>query len=395
MKKIHIPFLISLILMGLAFACSSSNDDKDEAGTGPEETIKAVEAFPSLTFTSPVDIKQSPDATNRFFVVEQQGVIKVFDNSSTASSSATFLDIKSKVTSTGELGLLGLAFHPDFATNGYFYVNYTRPNPLQTVIARYKATSTTANTADASSETILLTYNQPFANHNGGSLQFGKDGFLYIAAGDGGSSGDPQNNAQNKKSYLGKILRIDVNSTTKGNYGIPADNPFATSTDGSLGEIYAYGLRNPWKMSFDTGSDRFFAADVGQNVKEEINLITKGGNYGWKIKEGKDCYSPSSNCDATGLIEPVIDYGRSDGDVSITGGYVYRGETIKGLVGKYIYGDYVSGRIWALELDGSQVKSNALLMKFGGAISTFGQDSKGEVYFANYRAGKIMKLAVE
>jgi len=240
-----------------------------------------------------------------------------------------------------------------------------------------------------------LTYNQPFANHNGGSLQFGKDGFLYIAAGDGGSSGDPQNNAQNKKSYLGKILRIDVNSTTKGNYGIPADNPFATSTDGSLGEIYAYGLRNPWKMSFDTGSDRFFAADVGQNVKEEINLITKGGNYGWKIKEGKDCYSPSSNCDATGLIEPVIDYGRSDGDVSITGGYVYRGETIKGLVGKYIYGDYVSGRIWALELDGSQVKSNALLMKFGGAISTFGQDSKGEVYFANYRAGKIMKLAVE
>ena len=395
MKKIHIPFLFSVILMSLASACSSSDDDNDDVDTGTEQTIKAVEAFPSLTFTSPVDIKQSPDASNRFFVVEQQGVIKVFENTAGTSSSTNFLDIRSKVTSSGELGLLGLAFHPDFATNGFFYINYTRANPLQTVIARYKATTPSANTVDISSETVLLTYNQPFSNHNGGSLQFGKDGFLYIAAGDGGSSGDPQNNAQNKKSYLGKILRIDVNSTSKGNYGIPADNPFATSTDGSLGEIYAYGLRNPWKISFDTGSDRFFAADVGQNVKEEINLITKGGNYGWKIKEGKDCYSPSSNCDATGLIEPVIDYGRSDGDVSITGGYVYRGETIKGLVGKYIYGDYVSGRIWALELGGNQVKSNALLMKFGGAVSTFGQDSKGEIYFANYRAGKIMKLAVE
>lgn len=395
MKNIHIPFLFSLILIGLTSACSSSDEDNDEGEAGTVETIQAVEAFPSLTFTSPVDIRQSPDASNRFFVAEQQGVIKVFDNAAGTSASSNFLDIRSKVTSSGELGLLGFAFHPDFATNGFFYVNYTRANPLQTVIARYKATTPTANTTDISSETILLTYNQPFPNHNGGSMEFGKDGYLYIASGDGGGSGDPQNNSQNMKSYLGKILRIDVNTTTKGNYGIPADNPFAGNANGSLEEIYAYGLRNPWKMSFDTGSDRFFVADVGQNVKEEINLITKGGNFGWKIKEGKDCYSPSSNCDATGLIEPVLDYGRSNGDVSITGGYVYRGETIKGLVGKYIYGDYVSGRIWALELDGNQVKNNALLMKFGGSISTFGQDSKGEVYFANYRAGKIMKLAVQ
>jgi len=395
MKKTHLSILLSLILTGLVFACSSSENDKDEVETEPVGAIKAVEAFPSLTFTSPVDIRQSPDATNRFFVVEQQGVIKVFENTAGTSASSSFLDIRSKVSSSGELGLLGLAFHPDFANNGFFYVNYTRANPLQTVIARYKATTPSANMADISSETILLTYNQPFSNHNGGSLQFGKDGYLYIAAGDGGSSGDPQNNAQNKKSYLGKILRIDVNATEKGNYGIPSDNPFAASTDGSLGEIYAYGLRNPWKMSFDTGSDRFFAADVGQSAKEEINLITKGGNYGWKIKEGKDCYSPSSNCDGAGLTEPVLDYGRADGDVSITGGYVYRGEMIKGLVGKYIYGDYVSGRIWALELDGSQVKSNILLMKFGGAVSTFGQDSKGEIYFASYRNGKIMKLAAE
>jgi glucose/arabinose dehydrogenase len=190
-------------------------------------------------------------------------------------------------------------------------------------------------------------------------------------------------------------LRLDVNATGKGNYGIPADNPFVGNTEGFYEEIYAYGLRNPWKISFDSGSDRFFAADVGQSAKEEINLITKGGNYGWKIKEGKDCYSPASNCDAAGLTEPVIDYERADGDISITGGYVYRGAAIPGLVGKYIYGDYASGRIWALELDGNNVKTNTLLMKANGSISTFGQDSKGEVYFTNYANGKIMKLGVK
>lgn len=394
MRSIHMPFLFLLVFIGLAIGCSSSDKEKEEVVTGTDETVKAVEAFPSLTFSSPVDIQYPGDASNRIFVVEQAGVIKVFDNKSAATGSSTFLDIKSKVSSGGEMGLLGLTFHPDFKNNGYFYVNYTKGSPLQTVIARYKATTPGANTADASSETILLTYNQPYSNHNGGALQFGKDGYLYIAAGDGGSGGDPQGNGQNKKTYLGKILRVDVNATQKGNYGIPADNPFVGNREGFLEEIYAYGLRNPWRMSFDTGSDRFFAADVGQSAKEEINLIVKGGNYGWKIKEGKDCYSPSSNCDATGLIEPVLDYGRSGGDVSITGGYVYRGQVIKNLTGKYIYGDYVSGRIWALELDGNQVKSNTLLMKSSARISTFGQDPNGEVYFADYTSGKIMKLAL-
>jgi glucose/arabinose dehydrogenase len=393
MRNIHISLLFSLAFIGMAMGCSSSDKEKEEVVTGTDETIKAVEAFPSLTFSSPVDIQHSGDASNRIFVVEQAGVIKVFDNKSTAPGSSTFLDIKSKVSSGGEMGLLGLTFHPDFKNNGYFYVNYTKGSPLQTVIARYKTTPG-ANTADASSETILLTYNQPYSNHNGGALQFGKDGYLYIAVGDGGSGGDPQGNGQNKKTYLGKILRIDVNSTQKGNYGIPADNPFVGNREGFLEEIYAYGLRNPWRMSFDTGSDRFFAADVGQSAKEEINLIVKGGNYGWKIKEGKDCYSPSSNCDVTGLIEPVLDYGRSAGDVSITGGYVYRGTEIKNLTGKYIYGDYASGRVWALELDGNQLKSNTLLMKSSARISTFGQDPNGEVYFADYTSGKIMKLAL-
>lgn len=392
MRNIRMPLLFAFL--NLAIGCSSSDKEKEEVTTGTEDRVKLIEAFPSLTFSSPVDIQHAGDASNRIFVVEQAGVIRVFDNSGAASSSSTFLDIKNKVSSGGEMGLLGLTFHPDFKTNGYFYVNYTTGSPLQTVIARYKATAPGANTADASSEAILMRYNQPYSNHNGGALQFGKDGYLYIAAGDGGSGGDPQGNGQNKKAFLGKILRVDVNATQKGNYGIPADNPFVGNREGFLEEIYAYGLRNPWRMSFDTGSDRFFAADVGQNAKEEINLIVKGGNYGWKIKEGKNCYSPSLNCDGTGLIEPVLDYGRSAGDVSITGGYVYRGQLMKNLIGKYIYGDYVSGRVWALELDGDQVKSNTLLMKSSARISTFGQDPKGEIYLADYISGKIMKLAL-
>lgn len=394
MRNLHLPLLLALILISMVIGCSSSDKDKEEIPTLTDETIKSVDAFPSLTFSAPVDIRHAGDSTNRMFVVEQAGVIKVFENNGTTTSSTTFLDIKNKVSAGGELGLLGMAFHPNFKSNGYFYVNYTKGNPLQTVIARYKATAAGANTADVASETILLTYNQPYSNHNGGALQFGKDGYLYIASGDGGSGGDPQGNGQNKKTYLGKILRIDVNATQKGHYGIPVDNPFAGNSEGFLEEIYAYGLRNPWRISFDMGSDRFFAADVGQSAKEEINLIVKGGNYGWKIKEGKDCYSPTSNCVATGLIEPVFDYGRAAGDVSITGGYVYRGQLIKNLTGKYIYGDYVSGRVWALELDGNQVKSNTLLTDITGTISTFGQDSKGEVYFADHASGKIMKLSL-
>jgi glucose/arabinose dehydrogenase len=259
------------------------------------------------------------------------------------------------------------------------------------VIARYKANAA-GTQADASTETILFTFNQPYDNHNGGSIQFGKDGLLYIATGDGGSGGDPQNNAQNRKSYLGKILRVDVDNTGKGNYGIPADNPYVSGTDGFLPEIYAFGLRNPWRMSFDMESDRLFAGDVGQNKREEIDLIIKGGNYGWRLKEGADCYNPSSGCEEAGLIEPIHDYAQGSGDRSVTGGYVYRGTAIPELVGRYIYGDYVSGRIWALELDGDKKRSNAVLLENQGNISAFGQDAKGEIYFLSYAKGKVMKL---
>jgi glucose/arabinose dehydrogenase len=386
--SLHILFPLTMVVM--AIACSSSDPKSpDEPGTA-ENTIGSKDIFPALTFSLPVDMKQAPGDSSRFFIVEQGGVIKVFSNTADVQTSNTFLDIKSKVRSGGERGLLGLAFHPDFKTNGYFFINYTSGNPLKTVIARYKAG--TSDRVDPASEAILFTFNQPYDNHNGGSMQFGKDGFLYIATGDGGSGGDPQNNAQNLKSHLGKILRVDVNGTGKGNYSIPADNPYATSTAGFLPEIYAYGLRNPWRISFDMTSDRLFAGDVGQNEREEIDIITKGGNYGWRMKEGVDCYNPSSNCNAQGLIDPVHDYSQSNGDRSITGGYVYRGRSIPSLAGKYIYGDYVSGRIWALETDGNAKKSNALLMENKGAISSFGQDNSGEVYYLNYGEGKVMKL---
>ncbi|TDE16677.1 PQQ-dependent sugar dehydrogenase [Dyadobacter psychrotolerans] len=393
MKLKITPILLKFVCLFLLAGCSS--DDKDSPEVIEETGITTAEAFPALTFTSPVDIQTAPDGSNRLFVVEQAGTIKVFQNTAGVQTSSTFLDIKSKVTSGGERGLLGMTFHPDFKTNGYFYVNYTQGSPLKSVIARYKADTPSSSTAQAATETVLLTFSQPFDNHNGGSLQFGKDGYLYIATGDGGSGGDPNNNAQNKKSYLGKILRIDVNTTGKGNYGIPTDNPYAKNTDGNLEEIYAYGLRNPWKISFDPTTNQLFVADVGQDKREEINLVTKDGNYGWRVKEGINCYNPSSNCNTTGLTEPIHDYAQTNGDKSITGGYVYRGNAIKALVGKYIYGDYVSGRIWILELENSKKKTNSLLLENNGSISTFGRDESGEVYFANYRTGKLMKFAAK
>jgi len=391
MNKNTIGLLLSSLLFLLITGCSKPVKEITES---PDPAIVALDAFPSVKFTAPVDIQHPPDGSNRLFVAEQAGLIRVIKNTGSVETAMTFLDIKSKVLSGGERGLLGLAFHPNFKTNGYFYVNYTRGNPLTTVIARYRANLPLTDQADASSEVILLTFSQPFDNHNGGSLQFGKDGYLYVATGDGGSGGDPSNNAQNRKSMLGKILRLDVNATTRGNYGIPVDNPFVNNTEGINPEIYAYGLRNPWKISFDSTTDKLFAADVGQNSREEINLIIKGGNYGWRIKEGIDCYNPSSNCNTSGLIEPIYDYSQSTGDKSITGGYVYHGSTLLTLRGKYIYGDYVSGRVWSLEMNENKAGANSLIIDKAGLVSTFGQDEAGEVYFANYQNGKIMKLGI-
>lgn len=349
-------------------------------------------AFPALSFSNPVDLQDPRDGTNRLFVVEQAGIIKVFENSSSVASSTVFLDIRDRVNSGGELGLLGLAFHPSYSANGYFYVNYTASNPLRSIIARYSVGTTDPNQANKGSEQIVLTYDQPFTNHNGGQLSFGPDGYLYIATGDGGSGGDPQNNAQNRSSLLGKILRIDVNNSTGGkNYGIPADNPFAGNSSGFREEIFAYGLRNPWRFSFDAATGTLWCADVGQSTREEIDIIGKGKNYGWRTMEGSLCFNPPTGCTTTGLTLPVWEYGRSEG-YSVTGGFVYRGTKNPDLAGAYIYGDYGSGRIWALRYDGINPATNSLIAQIPtNRLSSFGADRNNELYICSFD-GKIYRF---
>lgn len=365
----------------------SDDDPGEEAPDNPVPEITLENAFPNLGFSRPLDLQSPNDGTNRIFVVEQGGTVKVFDNQATASSSETFLDISGRTVSGGELGLLGLAFHPDYGENGLFYVYYT-PNNDVSVVSRFQVSSFDSNEADSDSEKILLRIPQPFTNHNGGQLAFGTDGYLYISSGDGGSGGDPQGNAQNLNNLLGKILRIDVDIIDPGlEYGIPVDNPFLGQGN-ARAEIYAYGLRNPWRMSFDTQTGNLWAGDVGQNKLEEIDIIVSGENYGWKIFEGTDCFS--GDCDLAGLTPPVFEYNHDSGDQSITGGYVYRGSTVNSLEGHYIYGDFLSGRIWSLNADSPQ-GSNSLLVESGLNISSFGTDANNEIYVCGFD-GKVYKF---
>jgi glucose/arabinose dehydrogenase len=380
--------MLTLIGSKLAFEYSPA---QSKAGV---EKYQLVEAFPELGFDMPVELTGAGDNRNRIFVVEQEGRIRVFQNARTVKTSFVFLDISDQVTSGGELGLLGLAFHPDFKTNGYFYVNYTRRGPLETVIARFKVNASNPDVADPKSETVLLTFEQPYSNHNGGKVVFGNDGFLYIATGDGGSGGDPKNMGQNRKQLLGKILRIDVNKPSPGKkYGIPADNPYAGNKSGYREEIYAYGMRNPWRMSFDRNTGRLWAGDVGQNRFEEIDIIEKGGNYGWRILEANECYE-GSGCSRSGVIPPVWAYRQgSDTGASVTGGYVCRDKTLPALTGKYIYGDYVSGNIWALTFADKKALNNDLISRMPGGLPSFGEDDAGNLYVLNYNPGKIYRLS--
>ena len=373
----------------VSIACSSKSEESPVAEPANLAPIKVTNAFPRLSFSSPVEFTHANDGSNRVFVVEQAGQIQVFDNNPETKSVATYLDIRSKVASGGEMGLLGLAFHPNFKENGFLYVNYTKNNPRETVISRFKASSPTAAQVDPNTEEVLLTFAQPYANHNGGKILFGPDGYLYIATGDGGSGGDPQNNSQNLGSLLGKILRIDVNGTNNGKYAIPADNPFV-GRDGVRPEIFAYGLRNPWRISFDA-QGQLWAGDVGQNKIEEIDIVTKSGNYGWRLKEARECYNPNQNCNKEGVTDPVWQYTHDNGDVSVTGGSVYRGRAVPALKGKYIYADYASGRVWALTLTGN-TPTNQEIVRQAGAISAFGEDQKQELYLCNHGEGTILRF---
>lgn len=355
--------------------------------------IKTVNAFPNLTFEAPVEFTYAVDGTNRLYVVEQAGRIKSFENNRSAKSAVQVLDIRKRVSYGGEMGLLGLAFHPKFKENGFFYVNYTKPSPLETVVSRFKMTN---GIADPNSEVILLKFGQPYENHNGGKVAFGPDGYLYTSTGDGGSGGDPKNNGQNKSVWLGKILRIDVNGTEKGHYSIPADNPFKGNSEGFREEIYAYGLRNPWRFSFDAKTGQLWTGDVGQNKIEEIDIVTKGGNYGWRIREARDAYDSKQKAEpAATLIDPIHEYAHGDDGNSITGGFVYRGTSSPALAGKYIYGDFGSGRIWALSYTGTKETANQLLLDRAASISAFGEDQQHELYVCDYGTGKILKIEAQ
>ena len=391
------PVLILTALCVLISCKSNNTPQPGDGNTNPSALGKytIVQAFPNIAaIANPVELTAPNDGTNRIFVVSVKGVIHQFANTADVSAKNIFLDISSKVASGGELGLLGLAFSPDYKTSGYFYVNYTRRNPgLETVIARYKVSAGNPNQADPASEEILITFAQPFENHNGGKLAFGNDGFLYIATGDGGNGGDPNKNGQNNKTMLGKILRIDVNGTGAGlPYKIPADNPFKGNKTGLREEIYAYGMRNPWRFSIDHTTGLLWAADVGQSKAEEIDIIEKGGNYGWVTTEGNDCYV--AGCDKTGLSMPILAYGRDLGG-SITGGYVSRDKNLPGLNGRYVYGDYLSGNIWALSYTDKKAGENVLIGKVSAnTLSSFGEDSNNNLYILNYTDGKIYKFTV-
>ena len=324
--------------------------------------------------TNPTDIQNAADGSGRLFLVQQNGVVRIFRDG--ALLAQPFLDIRSKTTGTGERGLLGLAFPPEFAQNQRFYVNYTDLKG-DTVIALYRV-SANPDTADAASETVLLHIPQPFENHNGGQVKFGPDGYLYIGMGDGGSGGDPMGNGQNLGSLLGKMLRVDVESQP-GSVKVPPTNPFV-NRPGAKPEIWAYGLRNPWRFSFDRPTGNLWIADVGQENYEEIDFqpgaSTGGENYGWNRTEGLHCYVPG--CSLTGITLPVAEYSHSLG-CSVTGGFVYRGNASPGLRSLYLYADYCSGRIWALERRGS-VWVNQELLNTKLAIRTFGEDETGEIY---------------
>jgi uncharacterized repeat protein (TIGR03806 family) len=378
--------------------------------SGAGGTISLTPVFASLAFSEPLAMLQAPGDSSRWFVLQKTGRVRVFQNTPSVSAfDPDFINLPAAFAAFnagGEGGLLGMAFHPNYATNRYVYLSWTENGPSQawpivSIVARFTRNAST-QTLDPQTYQEILRVNQPYTNHKGGQLSFGGDGYLYFGLGDGGSGGDPQGHAQDTTDVLGDMLRIDVDGAAP--YTIPATNPFFTTPGAKCAmdhtgasncpEIYAFGLRNPWRWSFDraNGSD-LWAGDVGQGTREEIDRIQRGGNYGWNCREGNIAYSgaPASCSGATGLINPVHDYGRTLG-ASVTGGYVYRGSALPALVGRYVFGDFVTGRIWRLNPNGSGGFTSEDLLDTGYSISSFGEANDGELYVVDYSGGDLYRI---
>ena len=347
----------------------------------PLTAMRIERAFPGLDFRRLTNLVQPDDGQDHMFVTEQSGRILIFPNDQQATRAKTFLDIRDRVSEqNNEEGLLGLAFDPEYRNNGYFYVYYSAASPRRSVLSRFSVNPGNPELADPNSELVIMDIAQPFGNHNGGQLVFGPNGYLYVGLGDGGGGGDPQGNGQNRRSLLGSIIRIDVSGTaTEEPYRIPPDNPFA-GVDDARGEIWAYGLRNPWRFSFDDHTGFLWVGDVGQNRWEEVDIVKVGSNYGWNIMEGRHCFSPRTNCDETGLQLPLWEYPLTGRNCSVIGGYVFRGRGMPSLLGAYVYADFCSGKIWGLRYDGASVGEQMLLVDSDLFITSFGQDLALNLY---------------
>lgn len=352
-------------------------------------------------FDHPTDVQFVPGGNGAAVVLEKGGKARYCvpaKPGDTPSKAAPTPVLDLDVLTDSELGLLGLAFHPEYAKSGRFYVNY---NPakggMRTRISEWTLAAADLGKTNARSERLVLEVSQPYQNHNGGQLAFGPDGYLYVGLGDGGFRNDPHGNGQNLGVLLGKMLRLDVASRSAGGYGVPSDNPFV-GRKGVRPEIWAYGIRNPWRFSFDP-LNRLVVGDVGQDTWEEIDLVHAGDNLGWNVREARHCFSPKENCRTEGLVEPVFEYGRDSGSC-VTGGYVYTGADVPELDGQYVFGDFVSGRIWSMKLPGPNLASNELssareLGKWPFLISSFGRDEAGELYLLDYAEGGLYRLTTE
>ena len=373
--------LLAAILVSLAAACGGDDDGTASPAESPTvnhglPSVKLQRVFPNLSFKRLTGMYQAPDG--RWFVTEQAGRITAITPNVPNAAALEILDITDRVSTAGnEEGLLGFAFAPDFAQSRAFYVYYSAANPRRSVISRFIANAASGTAAAPGSEMVLLEIAQPFSNHNGGQMVFGPDGYLYIGLGDGGSARDPQGNGQNLSTLLAKLLRIDVSGG--GAYKVPSDNPFV-GRQGARGEIWAYGLRNPWRFSFDKVAGALWLADVGQDAREEVDIITRGGNYGWSVMEGSQCLGGGTGCNHDGMQPPIIDYANAGNDCSITGGFVYRGSAVPALQGAYVYADYCSGKIWGLRAQGSVRGENAQIGSAGFNVSSFAQGNDGEIY---------------